>query len=123
MVGPPRVVAGEVCIRLDRPRRKWGFARPPAPDEDRHSAEIDKDLWSAARDRVGGDRGAEHLHVPIGRRPRIFADYVDVIELECRIVHGFAFHPDRPGGYSSFSGAIINARSLGQNTLKYNSPG
>jgi len=46
-----------------------------------------------------------------------------VIELECRIAHGFAFHPDRPGGYSSFSGAIINARSLGQNTLKYNSPG
>jgi hypothetical protein len=43
-------------------------------------------------------------HVPIGRRSRIFADYVDVIELECRIAHGFAFHPDRPGGYSSFSG-------------------
>ena len=61
MVGPPRVVAGEAGIRLDRTRRKWGFARPPASDEDRHSAEIDKDLWSAARDRVGGDRGAEHL--------------------------------------------------------------
>ena len=123
MVGPPRVVAGEVGIRLHRPRRKWGFARPPAPDEDRHSAEIDKDLWSAARDRVGGDRGAEHLHVPIGGRSGMFADYVDAIELECGIAHRFAFHPDRPGGYSSFSGGDINARSLGQNTLKYNSPG
>jgi hypothetical protein len=47
---------------------------------------------------------------------------VDVIELECRIAHRFAFHPDRPGGYNSFSGGDINARSLGQNTLKYDSP-
>jgi hypothetical protein len=55
-----------------RPCGNRGFAWPPAACEDLHPAEIDKDLWSIARDRVGGNRGAEHLHAPIGRRSRIF---------------------------------------------------
>jgi hypothetical protein len=38
-----------------------GFARTPAADEDRHPAEIDKNLRRTAGHGVGGDRGAEHL--------------------------------------------------------------
>src|SRR6266404_153369 len=40
MVGSPRVVAGEVGIGPDRPCGLRCFARPPAADQDRHSAEI-----------------------------------------------------------------------------------
>ena len=40
----------------------------------------------AARCRVGADRGAQHLHVPVGRCVRIIADDVDVIEFERRML-------------------------------------
>jgi hypothetical protein len=65
--------------------------RGPRPavgaDKDRHPAEIDKDLRGTARHCIRGDRRAEHLDVPIGRRFRIFADDVNMIEFERRIAH------------------------------------
>jgi len=70
-------------------------------------------LRGAAGERVGGNRGTEHLHVPVGRRFRIFADDVDVIELEGRIAHCFAFHPDWHWDPGLFRVAIVDARSLG----------
>src|SRR5712691_2819755 len=87
MVGAPRIMAGKIRVLPDRPGSDRGFARPLSADQDRHAAEFDKDLRGAAGDRVGDDRGTEHLDVPICRRMRIPADDVDVIEFECRIAH------------------------------------
>src|SRR5216683_988315 len=87
MVGSPGVMAGKVRVLPNRPGGSGGFARPSAADEDRHAAQINKDLRGATRHRIRGDRGAKHLDVPIGRRFRIFADDVDVIEFERWITH------------------------------------
>lgn len=87
MVGPPPVMAGKVGVLLNRRSGDWGFARPSAANNDRHATEIDEDLRGTTRYRVGGDRGTEHLHVPIGRRFWVLADDVDVIEFERWIAH------------------------------------
>src|SRR6267154_394959 len=87
MVGSPGVMAGKVRVLPNRPGGGGGFARPSAADEDCHAAQIDEDLRGAARRRIRGDRGAEHLDIPIGRRLRIFADDVDVIEFERWVTH------------------------------------
>src|SRR5712671_106386 len=87
MVGPPGVMAGKVGILPNGPAGSGVLTRPLAADQYRHAAEIDKDLRGAARDRIRGDRRAEHLDIPIGRRFRIFADDVHMIEFECGIAH------------------------------------
>jgi hypothetical protein len=76
---------------LDRSSGDRSFAGSSAADEDRHPAKVDEDLWGATRNRIGSYCGAEHLHVPISRRPRIFADDVDVIEPEGWIAHRVAY--------------------------------
>src|SRR3984893_4322228 len=87
MVGSPGVMAGKVRVLPNRPGGGGGFARPSAADEYRHAAQIDEDLRGATRHRVRGDRGAEHLDIPIGRRFRVLADDVDGLEFERWINH------------------------------------
>src|SRR5882757_6793353 len=87
MVGSPGVMAGKVRVLPNRPGGGGGFSRPSAADEDCHAAQIDEDLRGATRHRVRGDGGAEHLDIPIGRRFRILADDVDVIEFDRWITH------------------------------------
>jgi hypothetical protein len=87
VVGAPGVMAGKISVLLDRPGGSGVLAWPLAADKDRHPAKIDKDLRGAARHCLRGDRRAEHLDVPIGRRFRIFADDVNMIEFERRIAH------------------------------------
>src|ERR1700730_284249 len=87
MVGSPGVMAGKVRVLPNRPGGGGGFARPSAAGEGCHAAPIDEDLRGATRHRVRGDGGAEHLDIPIGRRFRILADNVDVIEFERWITH------------------------------------
>src|SRR5215469_1355297 len=65
MVDPARVMAGEVGELADGFGGDGVFARSLAADKYCHVAEIDKNLRRASSDRVGGDRGAEHLNVPI----------------------------------------------------------
>ena len=90
MVGAPRVMAGKVRVWPDGPGGDRGLTQPPAPNQDRHPAEIDEDRGGATGYRVGRDRRPEHLHVPIGRGSWVFADDVDVVELERGIAHRFA---------------------------------
>src|SRR5260370_38869697 len=90
MIGAPRIMAGKIRVLPDGPGAGRGFARPLAADQDRHAAELDEDLRGAAGDRVGDNRGTEHLDVPIGRSMRILADELDVIEFDCSSVH-FSF--------------------------------
>jgi hypothetical protein len=87
MVGAPGIMAGKVGISPNGPSCKGILARPPTADEDRHPAKFDKDLRGAARHRIGSDRRAEHLDIPIGRGFWVGADDVHVIELEGRVTH------------------------------------
>jgi len=95
MIGPPRVMARKVCVLSDRPGGGGVLARPLAADQDRHAAQIDKDLRGAARHRIRGNRRAEDLGMPVGRRFRVFTDYVHVIEFECGIAHHLPSRRDR----------------------------
>src|SRR5437868_10897759 len=90
MIGAPFIVAGVIGVGPDRPCRRGILARALAADQDRHATQFDKDLRRAARDSIAGNRRAEHLDIPSRRGMRVLADYVDVIELECRIAHPFA---------------------------------
>src|SRR5437764_9583423 len=90
MIRAPPVVAGKIGVGPDRPCRRGILARALAADQDRHAAQLDKDLRRAARDSIAGNRRAEHLDIPSRRGMRVLADYVDVIEFECRIAHPFA---------------------------------
>src|SRR5260370_25520117 len=87
MGGSPGVMAGKIRVLPNRLGGGGGFARPLAADEDRHAAQSNEDLRGATRHRGCGDRGAEHLDIPIGRRFRIFADDVDVMQFERWITH------------------------------------
>src|SRR5215472_16564262 len=87
MVGPPRIMAGKIGIRLDRPRGERRFTGPPPADKDRHPAKTDEDLRGSTCYRIRDDFGAEHLDVPVGRRPRVLTDDVDMIEFERWITH------------------------------------
>jgi hypothetical protein len=87
-------VTGKVGVLPNRPGGDRGFTGPSAADQDRRAAELDEDLRGTARYRVGGNRGPEHLDVPSGRRVRIIANDVDVIECERGIAHWF---PSRMG--------------------------
>src|SRR5436190_4649736 len=90
MIRAPRIVAGKIGIWPDRPRRRRILTRALAADQDRHAAQLDKNLRRAARDGIASDSRAEHLDIPSRRGMRVLADDVDVIELEGRIAHPFA---------------------------------
>jgi hypothetical protein len=88
-------VTGEVAKWTNGSGGSGVLARPLSADQDRHAAQIDEDLRRPARHRVGGDRRAKHLNIPVGRCFRVFADYVNVIEFECRIAHHLPSCRDR----------------------------
>jgi hypothetical protein len=90
MIRAPPIVAGEIGVWPDRPSRRGTLARALAADQDRHAAQLDKDLRRAARDGIAGNPRTEHLDIPSRRGMRVLADDVDVIEFECRIAHPFA---------------------------------
>src|SRR5437868_15478363 len=52
MIRAPPVVTGKIGVWPDRPPRRGILARALAADQDRHAAELDKDLRRAARDGV-----------------------------------------------------------------------
>src|SRR5947209_19809134 len=87
MVGAPFIVAGEIGVGPDRAGRRGILARALAADQDRHVAQLDKDLRRAARNGIASDSRAEHLDIPFGGCPRVVADDVYVIEFERRIAH------------------------------------
>jgi hypothetical protein len=89
MIDPARAMAGKVGELPDRPGGDGSLAWALAANKDRHAAEIDENLRSAAGHRVGGDRGPEHLDIPIRRGFRILADDVNMVELEGGITHRF----------------------------------
>src|ERR1051326_9163757 len=86
MVSAPGVVTREIGVGPDRPRGRRILARALAADQDRHAAQFDKDLRRAARDGVAGDRRAEHLDIPSRGGMRVFADDVDVIDLNAGLL-------------------------------------
>ena len=86
----PCLMAGKVSELPDRPGGDWSLARLLAANEDRHAAEIDENLRRTTACRIGGDRGAEHLDLPIRRGFRILADDVNMVEFEGRIAHRFS---------------------------------
>ncbi len=85
MVDPPRVVAGKVGEFADRPGGDRRLARALPANENRYAAEINKDLRRAPCHCIGGDRGPEHLGVPVRRCFWILADDVNMVEFEGRI--------------------------------------
>src|SRR5437764_2129664 len=82
MIRAPRIVAGKIGIWPDRPRRRRILTRALAADQDRHAAQLDKNLRRAARDGIASDSRAEHLDLPSRRGMRVPADDVDVTEIE-----------------------------------------
>lgn len=90
MIYPVGVMAGEVGELPYRPRSDRGLTRALAANEDCHATQIDKNLRRATSHRIGSDRGAEHLHVPIRRGFGILADDVNVVEFEGRIAHNLS---------------------------------
>src|SRR5437870_3056871 len=109
MVDAPDVVAGKVGVGPDRPWLGRILAGPLAANEDGHAAKLDEDLRRAARDRVGGNRGAEHLDIPFGRGFRVPADDVDVIELEGGIAHRAPLGSGSPARWAYRSARRIQA--------------
>src|SRR5207248_2742194 len=90
MIGAPFIVAGVIGVGPDRPCKRGILARALAADQDRHAAQLDKDLRRAARHGIASDSRPEHLDIPSRRGMRVLADDVDVIEFEGRIAHPFA---------------------------------
>src|SRR5271154_4079876 len=105
MVGAPGVMAGEIGVRPDRPRGRRFLAGSAAADKDGHAAELDKDLRSVTRNRVLGDRRAEHLNIPLGRSVGILADDMHMVEFERGIAHRLPSSFPWPD-YSAMDGVI-----------------
>src|SRR6266700_7608606 len=58
MIGAPCIVAGEIGVWLDRPCRRGILAGALAADQDRHAAQLDKNLRRASRDGIASDSRA-----------------------------------------------------------------
>jgi hypothetical protein len=76
MVDPTRVVAGKAGELPDRRGDDWSLALTLAANKDRHAAEIDENLRRAPCHRIGGNRGAEHLHIPILKHLRAWGERI-----------------------------------------------
>ena len=88
-VAVPNHDVGELAggNHADPPSKPMSQALSLSADQDRHAAQIREDLRRSARHRLGGDRRAKHLNIPVGRCFWVFADYGNVIEFECRIAY------------------------------------
>jgi hypothetical protein len=88
MIGSPFSVTGIVFKLLNGFGRARRFTGPLAANDDVGPAEFQKYLRRLPRFGFGGDRGAEHFHVPRGRFFRRLADDMNVIEFKGGVAHG-----------------------------------